>query len=121
MIGRSLAREVEALEPKVAMVRAQEAEARKLGEQAATLTAEENRRMVQYMRELTEKIPEDAYLTTLRFRNGRIEIDGFASRSSELIQILEGSDMLKGVKFTSPVTAGQGGKERFSIVAEVEE
>jgi Tfp pilus assembly protein PilN len=121
MVGRSLAREVEVLEPEVADVRAREAEARTLRAQTAILTAEENRRMVQYLRELTTKIPEDAYLTTLRFRNGRIEIDGFASRSSELIQILEGSPMFRSVKFTSPVTAGQGGKERFSIVAEVEE
>ena len=28
--------------------------------------------------------------------------------------------MFRKVKFTSPVTSGQGGKERFSIVAEVE-
>jgi Tfp pilus assembly protein PilN len=121
MTGRSLASEVEELRPRVDEVRAQENEARKLQEQAAVLIAQEDRRMVQYLRELTEKIPIDAYLTTLRFRNDRIEMDGFASRSSELIQVLETSPMFRSVKFTSPVTTGQGGKERFSIVAEVEE
>ncbi len=120
MTGRALAAEVAALKPEVEKVRTQEAEGRKLQEQATVLTADEDRRMVQYMRELTTKIPLDAYLTTLRFRNGRVEIDGFAARSSELIQVLEASPMFARVKFTSPVTTGQGGKERFSIVAEVE-
>lgn len=120
MIGRAIAREVAELKPHVAQVRVLEAEGRKLQEQAAVLTADEDQRMVQYMRELTEKIPMDAYLTTLRFRNNRVEIDGFAARSSELIQVLEASPMFRSVKFTSPVTTGQGGKERFSIVAEVE-
>jgi len=120
MTGRALAAQVAELKPQVEKVRQQEAEGRKLQEQATVLTADEDRRMVQYMRELTKKIPLDAYLTTLRFRNGRVEIDGFASRSSELIQVLEASPMFASVKFTSPVTTGQGGKERFSIVAEVE-
>ena len=121
MTRRALAREVEALEPQVAAVKAEEAEVRNLHEQIATLTADQNRRMVTYLKELTERIPTDAYLTTFRHRNGRVEIDGFASKSSELIQILESSSLFRNVQFTSPTTAGQGGQERFSIVTETEE
>jgi len=120
MTRRALARRVEELEPQVATVRRQEAEARKLQEQIKTLTADADRRMVQYLQELTDRIPTDAYLTTMRYRNGRIEIDGFAGKASELIQILESSSMFRNVQFTSPTTAGQAGQERFSIVLEVE-
>jgi general secretion pathway protein L len=120
MTRRSLARETAAIEPQVAGVRKQEAEVRKLQEQLAALTADQDRRVVTYVKELTDRIPPDAYLTSMRFRSGRIELDGFAKRASELIQVLESSPRFQNVQFTSPTTAGQGGQERFSIVAEVE-
>lgn len=121
MTRRSLAREVATLEPQVQVLRKQEVKASKLEEQIANLTADQDRHMVTYLKDLTERIPTDAYLSTLRYRNGRIEIDGFARKSSELIQLLEDSPKLRNVQFTSPTTAGQAGLERFSIVAEVEE
>jgi Tfp pilus assembly protein PilN len=117
---RDLARQVAELAPHVAAVKKEEAEVRTLQEKVATLTADQDRRMVAYLKELTDRIPTDAYLTTFRYRNGRIELDGFATRASELIQILESSSLLRNVQFTSPTTAGQAGQERFSIVAEVE-
>jgi Tfp pilus assembly protein PilN len=121
MTRRKLAREVETLEPQVAAVKKQEAEARTLQQKVETLTSDENRRMIGFLKELTDKLPTDAYLSTFRYRNNRVEIDGFASRASELIQALEGSAMFRNVQFTSPTTAGQAGQERFSIVMEVEE
>jgi len=120
MTRRELARQVEELEPQVAAIKQHEAEVRKFQSQIGTLTENQDRRMVAFLKELTDKIPADAYLTTLRYRNGRIEMDGFASKSSELIQILESSPMFRNAQFTSPITQGQGGQERFSIVAEVE-
>jgi len=120
MTRRDLARQVEEMEPQVAAIKQQEADVRKFQAQIATLTENQDRRMVQFLKELTDKIPADAYLTTLRYRNGRIEMDGFANKSSELIQILENSPLFRNAQFTSPITQGQGGQERFSIVAEVE-
>jgi general secretion pathway protein L len=120
MTRRDLARQVEEMEPQVAAIKQQEADVRKFQTQIGTLTENQDRRMVQFLKELTDKIPPDAYLTTLRYRNGRIEMDGFATKSSELIQILENSPMFRNAQFTSPITQGQGGQERFSIVAEVE-
>jgi Tfp pilus assembly protein PilN len=121
MTRRSLAREVETLEPQVAAVKKQEAEARTLQARLETLTADQSRRMILFLKELTDRLPSDAYLSTFRFRNGRIEIDGFANKASELIQALESSSMFRNVQFTSPTTAGQAGEERFSIVMEIEE
>ena len=120
MTRRRLAAEVEALEPQVAAIKKQEADVRRLQARIATLTENQDRRVVRYLKELTDKIPADAYLTTLRYRNNRIEMDGFATKSSELIQILESSPLFKNAQFTSPITQGQGGQERFSIVAEIE-
>ena len=120
MTRRELARQVEEMEPQVAAIKQQEADVRKFQAQISTLTENQDRRMIQFLKELTDKIPSDAYLTTLRYRNGRIEMDGFANKSSELIQILENSPMFRNAQFTSPITQGQGGQERFSIVAEVE-
>jgi len=104
----------------VAAIKKQETEARHLEQQVTTLSADQDRRIITFLRELTDRIPPDAYLTAFRYRNGRIELDGFANRASELIQLLESSPMFRNVQFTSPTTAGQGGQERFSIVAEVE-
>jgi general secretion pathway protein L len=120
MTRRALARQVEELEPQVAAIKKQETEVRKLQTQIQTLTENQDRRTVQFLKELTDKIPPDAYLTTLRYRNNRVEMDGFATKSSELISILESSPIFKNAQFTSPITQGQGGQERFSIVAEVE-
>jgi Tfp pilus assembly protein PilN len=120
MTRRALAREVEELEPQVAAIKKQEADVRRFQAQITTLTENQDRRTVHFLKELTDKIPADAYLTTLRYRNNRVEMDGFATKSSELIQILENSPMFKNAQFTSPITQGQGGQERFSIVAEVE-
>lgn len=121
MTRRELAREVETLEPQVAAVKKQEAEARAIQARLDTLTADQSRRMILFLKELTDRLPNDAYLSTFRYRNGRIEIDGFANRASELIQALENSSMFRNVQFTSPTTKGQGDEERFSIVMEIEE
>lgn len=121
MTRRALAREVETLEPQVAAVKKQEAEGRALQERFDTLTSDQSRRMIMFLKELTDKLPNDAYLGTFRYRAGRVEIDGFATRASELIQALENSPMFRNVQFTSPTTQAQAGQERFSIVAEVEE
>ncbi len=121
MTRRTLAPEVEILEPQVAAVKKQEAEARALQARIDTLTADQSRRMIMFLKELTDRLPTDAYLTTFRYRNARLEIEGFANRASELIQALESSSMFRNVQFTSPTTAGQAGEERFSIVMEIEE
>jgi Tfp pilus assembly protein PilN len=121
MTRRALARQVDTLEPQVAAVKKQEAEARALQARVETLASDQNRRTIMFLKELTDRLPNDAYLSTFRYRAGRVEIDGFANRASELIQALESSSMFRNVQFTSPTTAGQAGQERFSIVMEIEE
>jgi Tfp pilus assembly protein PilN len=75
-------------------------------------------RVTTLLKELTELIPADAYLTTLNLRGNRLSLDGQARSASDLITALEKSKRYKNVSFSSPTTR-QGDKERFSITAEV--
>lgn len=77
------------------------------------------RRVTALLKELTEVVPPDAYLTAFNLRGDRITLDGFARSASDLIAALEKSKHFKNVSFTSPTTRS-GDKERFSLVAEVE-
>jgi len=120
LTARQLRARVAELEPQVRSVEKEEAQGKKTAELLTTLTADQDRHVVDLLREMTELVPTSAYLTTFRYRNGRIEVDGFASSAADLIGTLENSPMFSGVTFTSPVTKAQDGRERFSLVAEVE-
>lgn len=68
------------------------------------------------LRELTEALPESAWLQVLNVDGEGVELIGQADAASQLIPVLEGSRWLERVEFTSPVTALQG-KEQFRIRA----
>jgi Tfp pilus assembly protein PilN len=71
------------------------------------------------MRELTDVLPQDAWLSTLNLDAKSVEISGQANAASQLIPLLEGSAWLERVEFTSPVTRGRD-KEQFRIKAALE-
>ena len=68
------------------------------------------------LRELTELVPPDAWLTNLSFDAKGVEMSGQASAASALIPLLENSSRLERVEFSSPVTKGRD-KEQFRIKA----
>jgi Tfp pilus assembly protein PilN len=68
------------------------------------------------MRELTNLLPQDAWLQALNMDRQGVEITGQANSASQLIPLLEASPWLERVEFTSPVTKGQG-KEQFRVKA----
>jgi Tfp pilus assembly protein PilN len=68
------------------------------------------------MRELTNLLPQDAWLQALNMDRQGVEITGQANAASQLIPLLEASPWLERVEFTSPVTKGQG-KEQFRVKA----
>lgn len=73
-------------------------------------------RPLPFMRELTELLPQDAWLSTLSLDARSVEMTGQASAASQLIPLLESSPWLDRVEFTSPVTRGRD-KEQFRIKA----
>src|SRR5262249_37441068 len=73
-------------------------------------------RVLRLLRELTEQLPADVWLTNLSVDRKGIELAGFANAASQLIPLLEASPTLERVEFTSPVTKGRD-KEQFRLKA----
>ena len=68
------------------------------------------------LRELTDLMPTDTWLTTLSLDQKGVELTGQAAAASGLIPLLENSPRLESVGFVSPVTRGRD-KEQFRIRA----
>ncbi len=88
-IGNALASEVERLLPKVTAVQRQEQANRELLDKIKTLESHRKTPVLAYLRAMTEKVPQTAYLTTFRYKGDRIEVDGIADNAAELIALLE--------------------------------
>jgi general secretion pathway protein L len=66
--------------------------------------------------EVTRLLPDSTWLTSLRFEEGTVQIDGNSSNASGLIPLLAASPLFQNVTFASPVTRDpQKGTERFQI------
>jgi Tfp pilus assembly protein PilN len=68
------------------------------------------------LRELADRLPQDAWLRTLNMDRQGVEMSGQATAANQLIPLLEASPMLSKVEFTGPVTKA-GDKEQFRIKA----
>jgi Tfp pilus assembly protein PilN len=68
------------------------------------------------LRELTDLLPNDAWLTTVTLDAKGVELTGQAAAASALIPLLENSPRLERAEFASPVTRGRD-KEQFRIRA----
>jgi len=68
------------------------------------------------LRELTDLLPPDAWLTMLVLDTKGVELTGQAQAAAALIPVLENSPRLERVEFSSPVTRGRD-REQFRIRA----
>jgi Tfp pilus assembly protein PilN len=68
------------------------------------------------LRELTELLPNDAWLTMVSIDAKGVELTGQAQAAAALIPLLENSQRLERVEFSSPVTRGRD-REQFRIRA----
>lgn len=68
------------------------------------------------LRELTELLPQDVWLTNVSVDRKGLELAGFANSASQLIPLLEASPTLERAEFTSPVTKGRD-REQFRLKA----
>ena len=116
-LGR-LTQEIRRLEPDVKAVEGLAAElTRKKRVLAAFESARDGRiQALPVLRELTETLPASAWLQSLVMDRQGVELTGQAEGASTLIPLLEASDRLERVEFTSPVTKMQN-KEQFRIRA----
>jgi general secretion pathway protein L len=113
-----LSEAIRQLDPEVKAVEALSAE---LARKRRLLDAVQNIERAQVrplpvMRELTERLPQDAWLRTLSMDKQGLEITGQAAAANQLIPLLENSPSLARVEFTAPVTKA-GDREQFRIKA----
>ena len=118
LLRRSLHAQLESVEPQVREVKALQAEIEGLQREIDVLNEGSEAVVTPLLKDLTELIPPDAYLTSLNVRGGRVTLDGQARAASDIITALEKSKRFKNVTFSSPTTKA-GDKERFSLVAEI--
>ncbi len=109
---------IRALDPEVKAVERVMAEVERKRQLLATLQSAEESALhpLPLLRELTELIPPDAWLTTISLDTKSVELTGQATAANQLIPLLEGSPRLEKVEFASPVTKGRD-KEQFRIKA----
>ena len=79
---------------------------------------------LELLKELTQIIPEEMWLTRFSYTEKRgereIALSGFATAASELIPILEESDLFEDVKFKSSIVKDRStDKEKFNVTATV--
>ena len=102
-------------------VRAVEGMARELDAKRKLITTVEGLetnalRPLPVLRELTELLPNDAWVTLLSLDAKGVELTGQANAASALIPLLENSSSFERVEFASPVTRGRD-REQFRIQA----
>jgi len=110
------------LEPNVRRVQEQENEVSKLLARLKVMDESTQKRVVPLLKNLSEVIPTDVYLTSFRYKDGDVELSGVAAASrpaSELVGLLEGSPCLRNVAPKAPFTKTVQG-ETFTLGAQVE-
>jgi Tfp pilus assembly protein PilN len=110
--------EISRMDPQVKAVERVVRELERKRKLVATVNGIENAAMrpLPVLRELTDLLPTDAWLTTLSLDQKGVELTGQAAAASALIPVLENSSRLERVEFASPVTRGRD-KEQFRIRA----
>jgi Tfp pilus assembly protein PilN len=110
------------LEPSVRKVQEQETEVNRLLDRLKLVNESTQKRVVPLLKNLSEVIPTDVYMTSFRYKDGDVEISGVAAASraaSELVELLEGSPCLRNVAPKAPFTKTAQG-ETFTLGAQVE-
>lgn len=117
----SLVRQVDTLKPDVDQVLNHQAEADRLESRVTVLSTEMDKRLLPLISYLSKAIPTDMYLTSLRYKDGGVELSGVATAkpASELIAALNALRCLKNVAPKAPFTTTANG-ETFTLGAQVQ-
>lgn len=71
------------------------------------------------LKELSLIIPESSWIQRFNFTAKGLNLSGYSQDASELIPILESSDLFYDAAFTAPITKGKEGQEKFIISLKV--
>lgn len=119
---RQLESENRKLEPAVQALRREEEQLDRLRKEADFLASLEQRRgeVLRVIDELSRVVPNNAYVSNLRYRAGVLEVQGSAENASTLIPVLERSQVFQNVGFNAPSNRGRDNRETFSLKADIE-
>jgi general secretion pathway protein L len=119
------ARLLESLDAEVSRVRSQAVEVDEVRQelekarQGSTVVLQlkwDEPRVIDLLRELTDRIPDDTWVQSLEYQNQEVQLRGESGQATALIGLLEEAPGIEGVSFRSPVTqVARTGKERFNL------
>lgn len=120
---RQLRRQIDQLEPSVAALRREEDELSRLRKDISFLSSigAHKGEVLGVMDELSRIVPKSVYLSSLRYRDGTLELQGNADNASALVPLLERSPVFENVGFNAPSNRGRDNRETFSLKAELEQ
>ncbi|AFL74779.1 PilN domain-containing protein [Thiocystis violascens] len=94
----------------------QELERARLGSTAVLQRKWEQPPILEMLRELTDRLPDDTWIQSFEYNQGQVDLRGESGQSTALIAILEQAPGIDGVSFKSPVTQiASSGRERFNL------
>jgi Tfp pilus assembly protein PilN len=116
--AEQLASEIRALDPEVKRTEGLAAQLAQKKRLLETMQSIDRTRIhtLPVLKELAERVPQEAWLRTLNMDKQGMEISGQAGAANQLIPLLESSPFFTSVEFTAPVTK-TGDKEQFRIKA----
>ena len=119
---RQLQRENQKLGPSLKSLRREDEVLSRMRKEISFLSGQSGSReeILHILDELSRIIPNSAYLSNLRYREGTVEFQGSAESASNLIPLLERSSVFKNVAFNAPSNRGRDNRETFSLKAEAE-
>ena len=111
------------LRPRAASVIETREEADQLAELAVEMSTmlSGRQRALSVLKDLTELIPEDTYLQSVRIEQTKVTMTGFSDTASSLITILQESNCLTDVESKYITNDRRSGKDKFSFEASVVE
>ena len=75
---------------------------------------------LQLLEVLTDQLPDDTWIMQLELRERTLHLQGYSSKATALVGILEASSMFDNPQFSSPVIRDETmGKDRFNLSVQV--
>ncbi len=116
-------REIAARKDEVKKIEAMKKERDGLEKEIAAINAFRTSRpmTLNLLKEMTQVLPDNTWLSRVRFTDSTVEIEGYATSATDILPKLEASRYFKKVEFASPTTRDARLKaDRFVIKMEIE-
>ena len=76
-------------------------------------------RVLQVLKELSDRMPDDAYLQTLTVHPDKVNLTGYSENATSLLSLLRASESLKNISSRYITRDQRMGKEKFNFEAQI--